>query len=87
MLPQGTRAVIRGKSWPRPELFGWLQHEGNVAEDEMHRVFNCGIGMVVALAKGDAQQAAELLRAEGELVHEIGAIEYSPSGEPAAVVR
>ena len=86
MLPQGTRAVIRGKSWPRPELFSWLQREGNVAEDEMHRVFNCGIGMVVALAKGDAEKAAELLRAEGELVHEIGTVEYSPSGEPAAVI-
>src|SRR3990172_6121706 len=86
MLPQGTRAVIRGKSWPRPELFGWLQHEGNVAEDEMHRVFNCGIGMVVALAKGDAEPAAELLRAEGELGHEVGTVEYSPSGAPAALV-
>ena len=86
MLPQGTRAVIRGKSWPRPELFSWLQREGSVAEDEMHRVFNCGIGMVVALAKGDAEKAAELLRAEGELVHEIGTVEYSPSGEPAAVI-
>ena len=86
MLPQGTRAAIRAKSWPRPELFGWLQREGNVAEDEMHHVFNCGIGMVIALSRGDAEQAAELLRAEGELVHEIGEIEYSPSGEPVAVV-
>jgi len=86
MLPKGTRAEINGKSWPRPELFSWLQREGNVAEAEMHRVFNCGIGMVVAVAKGDAVQAAELLRAEGELVHEIGSVEYSPSGEPEAVV-
>jgi phosphoribosylformylglycinamidine cyclo-ligase len=86
MLPKGTRAEIQGKSWPRPELFSWLQREGNVAEDEMHRVFNCGIGMVVAVAKGDAVQAAELLRAEGELVYEIGGVEYTPSGEPEAVV-
>jgi phosphoribosylformylglycinamidine cyclo-ligase len=86
MLPQGTRAAIRAKSWPRPDLFGWLQREGNVAEEEMHRVFNCGIGMVVALASGDAGRAAELLRGEGELVHEIGSVEYSPSGEPSAVI-
>ena len=85
-LPPGTRAVIDGKSWPRPEVFQWLQREGNVAEDEMHRVFNCGIGMVIAVAKGDAPQAAELLRAEGELVYEIGSVEYSPSGEPEALV-
>jgi phosphoribosylformylglycinamidine cyclo-ligase len=86
MLPKGTRAEIQAKSWPRPELFRWLQREGNVAEDEMHRVFNCGIGMVVALSKGDAAQAIELLRAEGELAYEIGSIEYTPSGEPEAVV-
>ena len=86
MLPQGTRAVIRRKSWPRPELFDWLQREGKVAEDEMHRVFNCGIGMVIALSQGDASTAARLLAAEGELVHEIGAVEYSPSGQPLAQV-
>ncbi|MFY9316640.1 MAG: phosphoribosylformylglycinamidine cyclo-ligase [Burkholderiales bacterium] len=86
MLPKGTRAEIRGKSWPRPELFSWLQREGNVAEAEMHRVFNCGIGMVVALSKGDAAQAIELLRAEGELAYEIGSVEYTPSGEPEAVI-
>jgi phosphoribosylformylglycinamidine cyclo-ligase len=86
MLPKGTRAEIQAKSWPRPELFNWLQREGSVAEAEMHRVFNCGIGMVVALAKGDAVQAMELLRAEGELAYEIGSVEYTPSGEPEAVV-
>ncbi|HUN70050.1 MAG TPA: phosphoribosylformylglycinamidine cyclo-ligase, partial [Burkholderiales bacterium] len=86
MLPHGTRAAISVKSWPRPELFSWLQREGKVAEDEMHRVFNCGIGMVIALGKVDAERAAELLRAEGELVYEIGAVEYSPSGEPVALV-
>jgi phosphoribosylformylglycinamidine cyclo-ligase len=87
MLPKGTHAVIRAKSWPRPELFAWLQREGNIAEDEMHRVFNCGIGMVVAVAAGDARQAAELLRAEGELVYEIGGVEYSPSGEPVTTIK
>ena len=46
MLPQGTRAAIRSTSWPRPEIFSLLQREGKVAEDEMHRVFNCGIGKI-----------------------------------------
>ena len=40
MLPQGMRAVLRKKMWPRPEIFNWLQKNGNVAEPEMHRVFN-----------------------------------------------
>src|SRR4051812_23054635 len=43
ILPQGTRAVISKKTWPRPQIFTWLQNTGNVAEDEMFRVFNCGI--------------------------------------------
>src|SRR5437762_3474330 len=47
VLPEKTRAVIKKASWPRPEVFRWLQREGNVAEEEMQRVFNCGIGMVL----------------------------------------
>src|SRR6266849_5989478 len=49
MLPAGTKAVIKKAAWPRPQLFKWLQEAGGVAEDEMHRVFNCGIGLVIAL--------------------------------------
>src|SRR3981081_2165219 len=47
ILPEKTKAVIKKASWPRPPVFQWLQREGNVAEEEMHRVFNCGIGMVL----------------------------------------
>jgi phosphoribosylformylglycinamidine cyclo-ligase len=84
-LPQGTRAVIESKSWPRPELFQWLQREGGVAEDEMHRVFNCGIGMALVVAEGDTARAMEFLRASGETVHRIGRIE-AHQGEADAVV-
>ena len=83
ILPQDTCAAIRKSAWPRPPLFEWLQREGGVAEDEMHRVFNCGIGMVVVVAAQDARPAAEVLRAAGETVYEIGAIEAA-SGEPKA---
>jgi phosphoribosylformylglycinamidine cyclo-ligase len=85
ILPKKTRAVIRKASWPRPEVFEWLQRAGNVAEDEMHRVFNCGIGMVAVVAANDAKRAASALRAAGETVYEIGAIEKS-SGEADCVV-
>jgi phosphoribosylformylglycinamidine cyclo-ligase len=85
VLPAGTRAVLRKSAWPRPALFQWLQVEGNVAEDEMFRVFNCGIGMVVVVARADAARAAGVLRAAGETVYEIGAIEAGP-GEADAVV-
>jgi phosphoribosylformylglycinamidine cyclo-ligase len=85
ILPKGTRARIRKAAWPRPELFHWLQREGNVAEDEMVRVFNCGIGMAVVLAPADAEPAARALRAAGETVYEIGSIEAG-AGEPEAIV-
>jgi len=86
ILPKKTRAVIHRASWPRPEVFEWLQRAGNVAENEMHRVFNCGIGMVVVVAAAAAKRAASALRAAGETVHEIGSIEKFSGGEPECVV-
>jgi phosphoribosylformylglycinamidine cyclo-ligase len=85
ILQNNLSAMIKKAAWPRPELFNWLQREGNVAEDEMYRVFNCGIGMVLVVAASDAKRAADLLRAEGETVYEIGKIEAS-AGEPVAIV-
>jgi phosphoribosylformylglycinamidine cyclo-ligase len=86
ILQEGLRAKLRKAAWPRPEIFEWLKHAGNVAEDEMHRVFNCGIGMIVVVAPGDAERAAEHLRASGETVYEIGVIEKGPGGEADCVV-
>ncbi len=84
-LPRNAVAKIRKEAWPRPPVFQWLQQAGNVAEDEMFRVFNCGIGMVVIVAAADAQAAAGALRAAGETVYEIGSVEQF-SGEPQAVI-
>ena len=86
MLPEGTCAVIRNGSWQRPKVFDWLQRKGNVAEEEMHRVFNCGIGMVLAVAPGDADRAISALRGAGETVYLIGTVEAGPAGEPQAVI-
>jgi len=83
ILPKDTSAIIRKTSWPRPEIFKWLQASGNVAEDEMFRVFNCGIGMVVVVAAEQAAAAAALLKREGELAYEIGRVERA-HGEPQA---
>ncbi|MDH5210080.1 MAG: phosphoribosylformylglycinamidine cyclo-ligase [Betaproteobacteria bacterium] len=85
VLPRRTRAVIDARAWPRPALFKWLQEKGAVAEPEMHRVFNCGIGMVLVVAAADAQRAATRLRALGEIVYEIGRVEKA-RGEPEAVI-
>jgi phosphoribosylformylglycinamidine cyclo-ligase len=85
VLPAGTMAAIDKGAWPRPPVFQWLQQAGNVAEDEMWRVFNCGVGMVVVVAAAHAKAAAEQLRKAGETVYEIGAVERS-AGEPAALI-
>ena len=85
ILPRGTRALIDASSWPRPPLFKWLQQQGNVAEEEMHRVFNCGIGMVAVVAAADAKRAAGKLRAMGETVYEIGTVGKA-KGEPAVAI-
>jgi phosphoribosylformylglycinamidine cyclo-ligase len=85
MLPKGTKAVIHGQSWPRPAVFRWLQEQGAVAEVEMHRVFNCGIGLVLAVSARNAQKAIVQLSALGETVYRIGVIEKG-KGEPAALV-
>lgn len=86
MLPAGTRAVIDRGAWPRPVLFDWLQREGGVAEDEMYRVFNCGIGMVVAVAADDAKRAAAVLATAGETVFELGRIERLEGAAADAIV-
>ena len=86
ILPKKTRAVIQKSSWPRPEVFQWLQRAGGVDEAEMHGVFNCGIGMVVVVAAADAKRAMQKLRALGETVYQIGAVEKGPGGEPDCVV-
>jgi phosphoribosylformylglycinamidine cyclo-ligase len=86
VLPDGVRAVLEKSAWPQPALFDWLQREGNVAAAEMHRVFNCGIGMVVVVAATDADAALGFLRAQGETAFRIGTIESRPTGSPQTVV-
>jgi phosphoribosylformylglycinamidine cyclo-ligase len=86
MLPAGTKAVVKKAAWPRPQLFKWLQEAGGVAEDEMHRVFNCGIGLVIALPRDKVATATMLLRREGELVYEIGAVEQASGAEPECLI-
>ena len=74
VLPQGTRAVIELNAWERPQLFRWLQEQGNIADAEMLRTFNCGIGMIVCVAATDAEQAQTQLEQAGEQVSQLGRI-------------
>ncbi len=86
ILPDRVMAVLHKNSWEMPPLFHWLQQQGNVAELEMARVFNCGIGMVIVVAPGDVDSAIESLRAEGETVWQIGEIKSRASNQTATVI-
>jgi phosphoribosylformylglycinamidine cyclo-ligase len=86
VLRDGLTAELDHRAWPLPPLFSWLQKHGGVADAEMHRVFNCGIGMIVVVAAQDADKAIGLLAAAGEQVWKIGVVRDSLEGEAQTVV-
>ncbi len=75
VLPHNVKAVLDKKSWKMPELFVWLQTQGNIEAQEMARTFNCGIGMVVIVSAQDADAALRYLTQAGETVCVIGNIQ------------
>jgi phosphoribosylformylglycinamidine cyclo-ligase len=86
VLPDSVTALLDQQSWTLPPLFQWLQKEGKVADAEMHRVFNCGIGMAVIVAAEHADEAVKLLTASGETVYRVGRIAARESGQAQTVV-
>ena len=84
VLPSGTHAVIDASSWRRPPVFEWIQDAGGIAEEEMLRTFNCGVGMLL-VAGGDAAGAlVDTLEANGEHAWVAGRID---EGQGAPEVR
>jgi phosphoribosylformylglycinamidine cyclo-ligase len=81
VLPEGSQAVIDVASWQRPAVFDWLQQQGNVDEHEMHRVLNCGVGMVICVAQDQVETVLANLRSSGECPWVIG--EIGSAGEAA----
>lgn len=74
VLPAGCDAALTKGRWPVPAIFPLLQQWGNIAEPEMYRTFNMGIGMVVIVAPEDAAAVMQDLAARGEAVYRIGEI-------------
>jgi len=89
VMPLGTQAVIDSQSWTHPPVFTWLQQHGKLADKEMYRTFNCGIGMVVCVAVQHADQALALLKQQGEDAAIIGHIESTTGDdpEPQVIIR
>ncbi len=83
VLPPGTRAAIDASAWTVPQVFRWLAGVGGVADAEMLRVFNCGIGMALVVA--DASAALALLTEHGEHAVAIGRIEAADGAARADI--
>ncbi len=86
VLPAGLAARLDSARWPRQEVFDWLQRHGNIADDEMHRTFNCGIGMVLVVAAAEAKAAIDVLAAHGVAAFEVGSIVERQGDGPQVVV-
>jgi phosphoribosylformylglycinamidine cyclo-ligase len=86
VLQSNMAARLHRDAWTLPPLFQWLQENGNVADEEMQRVFNCGIGMVVVVPAAQAQAVADTLRSQGETVYHLGEITERQGDGPQVVV-
>jgi len=94
ILPKGVRASIDPAAWPRPPVFGLIQRHGEIDDAEMLRVFNCGIGMVLAVPREQAAEIVQRLAGMDERAYVIGEIErkapdeaplrYAPLADDAA---
>ena len=74
VLPAGAGAVVRRGTWEEPRIFAEIQAAGDVPDDEMERVFNLGLGMLVVVAEGDAGRAVAELHAAGHPAWDVGAV-------------
>ena len=75
VLPEGADAVVDTRSWEPSRIFAEIQRLGEVSDEEMRRVFNLGIGMVVVVAASEAHKTLDILRTEGHRAVTIGTIE------------
>lgn len=88
VLPAGISAHLDSQNWQIPGCFGWLKQQGNIAAEEMYRVFNCGIGMVVIVAADKADAIREAFEQAGERANIIGTIESADdnAAQPTVII-
>ena len=86
-LPDGTKAVLDARRWPRPPIFDLVQREGEVPWDDMLLTFNMGLGLVAVLAPSDLPAAQQLLASRGLASWPVGGIERGQGEATCEVVR
>lgn len=87
VLPTGSVAAIDTSSWTLPPVFQWLKEAGGVADEEMYRTFNCGIGMIVCVPADQKDLALDTLRAQGENAWQVGVVESTGNLDEEPAVR
>jgi phosphoribosylformylglycinamidine cyclo-ligase len=75
VLPSKLDAIVHERQWPLPPVFKWLEENGPVAHDEMHRTFNMGLGMMGIVAPGDVAKLQRAAKALGEEIYVVGTVE------------
>jgi phosphoribosylformylglycinamidine cyclo-ligase len=86
VLPDNVCARLDSTRWTQPAIFAWLKRMGNIESAEMHRTFNCGIGMAMVVPKAEAKAAIDALALYGVEAFEIGAIVPRQPDAPQTVV-
>ena len=87
VLPDGLGCLLNRDAWPTPPVFEWLAQAGGISGVEMHRTFNCGIGMVLVVDPSRVQEVTETLLTHGEEVFAIGSVNAPEDGGPAVRIK
>jgi len=87
ILPSGVNVELFRDSWARPKIFDWAQRVGNIAETEMLRVFNCGIGMIAIVSPDDITEVTLHLHQDMDKVSLIGMVVESDEKEPKVILK
>lgn len=82
VLSTDTKALIDTDSWQWPDIFKWLQDQGNVETKEMYRTFNCGVGLVIAVPGDQVEKTISKLKKSGEEAWVLGSIDPTSNGTP-----
>lgn len=85
VLPDGVRARIDPNAWTRPGVYPWIQKQAELPEEELLRVFNCGIGMLVVAPEEQAEEIVHRLGSLGERAYRIGGVERRQADEEQLV--
>ena len=87
VLPNDAQAVINENSWQWPEIFNWLQEQGNITRHEMYRTFNCGVGMIIAVPAEQVETSLSILNQHGENAWHIGEIKQQGDQEEQVIIK